>query len=111
MRALYLLFLPPLLLSGSPDDRCRCPCDRLRRRRPYPPTVDVQASSAPSPLPHITYLSIFLSVALGIASATIAYLFKCIACHCRHLLYLPLSYAAYIIIYIIQQLALRLVSQ
>src|ERR1041385_5096434 len=32
----YLLFLPPLLLSGSLDVRCRCPCDRLRRRRPHP---------------------------------------------------------------------------
>ena len=40
-------FFPPLLLSGSPDDRCRCPCDRLRRRRPYPLLSSFQASSAP----------------------------------------------------------------
>src|ERR1044071_1485548 len=52
---LYLLFLPPLLLSGSPDDRCQCPCDRLHRRRSTL-LSSFQASSAPSPLPHITYL-------------------------------------------------------
>src|SRR4051812_19567491 len=60
MRALYLLFLPPLLLFGSLDDRCRCPCDRLRRRRPYPLLSSFQASRATSPLPHIAYLSIFI---------------------------------------------------
>ena len=67
--AVYLLFLPPLLLSGSPDDCCRCPCDRLRRRRPYPLLSSFQASSAPSPLPDTAYLIYILSVALGIAAA------------------------------------------
>src|SRR3954470_25028177 len=60
MLALYLLFLPPLLLSCSLDDRCRCPCDRLRRRRSYPLPSSFQASRATSPLPHIAYLSIFI---------------------------------------------------
>ena len=57
---LYLLFIPPLLLSGSLDDRCRCPCDRLRRRRSYPLPSSFQASRATSPLPHIAYFSIFI---------------------------------------------------
>src|SRR4051812_5562490 len=60
MRALYLLFLPPLLLSGSLDDRCRCCCDRLRTRRSYPRPSSFQASRATSPLPHIAYFSIFI---------------------------------------------------
>src|SRR3954465_11608560 len=51
MIALYLLFLPPLLLSGSPDDRCRCPCDRLRRRRPYPPTIELPGKQTHFPSP------------------------------------------------------------
>src|SRR3954471_22876058 len=60
MRALYLLFLPPPLLSGSLDDRCRCPCDRLRRRRSYPPTVELPGKQSHSPLPHIAYFSIII---------------------------------------------------
>src|SRR4051812_39754959 len=60
MCALYLLFLPPLLLSGSPDDRCRCPCDRLRRRRSCTPTIELPGKQSHSPLPHIAYCSIFI---------------------------------------------------
>src|SRR3954464_13303753 len=87
MRALYLLFPPPLLLSGSPDDRCRCPCDRLRRRRPY---LYRRASRQAEPLPlsHISPTFLYLSVALGICCCYVTFLFKCIACLCRPLMYL-----------------------
>src|SRR3954470_23478904 len=44
-------FFPPLLLSGSPDDRCRCPCDRLRRRRPCTPTVELPGKQSHFPSP------------------------------------------------------------
>src|SRR3954470_3170138 len=60
MLALYLLFLPPLLLSDSPDDRCRCPFVRLLRRRSYPPTVELPGKQSHSPLPHIAYFSIII---------------------------------------------------
>src|SRR4051812_90587 len=97
---LYLLFLPPLLLSGSPDERCRCPCDRLRRRRPYP---YYRATRQAEPFPSPTYrlLVYTLSAALGICCCYVTFLFKCIACHCRHLLYLFLYPIAAYIIYII----------
>src|SRR3954462_11818401 len=95
MLALYLLFLPPLLLSGSPDDRCRCPCDRLRRRRPYPPYRRASRQAEPLPLSLISPTCLYLSVALGICCCYVAYLFNCIACHCRHLFTFLLSYAAY----------------
>src|SRR3954466_851048 len=87
MRALYLLFLPPLLLSGSLDDRCRCPCDRRRRRRSYP-YCRASRQAEPLPLSHISSTCLYLSVALGICCCYAIFLFKCIACHCRHLLYL-----------------------
>src|SRR4051812_22721554 len=86
MLALYLLFLPPLLLSHSPDDRCRCPCDRLCRRRP--PYYRASRQAEPLPLSHISPTCLFLSVALGICCYYVTFLFECIACHCRHLLYL-----------------------
>src|SRR3954467_6050282 len=80
-------FFPPLLLSGSPDDRCRCPCDRLRRRRPYP-YYRATRKAEPLPLSHISPTFLYLSVALGICCCYVTFLFKCIAFHCRHLLYL-----------------------
>src|SRR4051812_38307213 len=95
----YLLFLPPLLLSGSPDDRCRCPFDRLLRGRPYPYR---RASRQAEPL-HLSLISsifLYYSVALSICYCYVTILFDCIACLCRHLLYLLLSYVAYIIVYI-----------
>src|SRR4051812_11432245 len=49
--ACFVFFIPPLLLSGSPDDRCRCPCDRLRRRRPYPPTIELPGKQRHFPSP------------------------------------------------------------
>src|SRR3954463_13062459 len=55
----FIVSPPSLLLSGSPDDRCRCPCDLLRRRRP-PLSSSFQASRSTSPLPHIAYLSIII---------------------------------------------------
>src|SRR3954464_6569878 len=88
MIALYLLFLPPLLLSGSLDDRCRCPCDRLRRRRSYPHYRRASRQAEALPLSHISFTCLYLSVALGVCCCYVTFLFKCIACHCRHLLYL-----------------------
>ena len=90
----------PLSLSGSSGDRCRCPCDRLRRRRPYSSYYRASRQAEPLPLSHISPTCLFLSVALGICCCYVAYLLKCIACHCRHLLYLFL-YPMQPIIYII----------
>ena len=42
-------FFPPLLLSGSPDERCRCPGVRLLRRRPCTPTVELPGKQCPLP--------------------------------------------------------------
>src|SRR3954466_4142340 len=58
--AVYLLFLPPLLLSGSPDDRCRCPVIDCVGDDRTPLLSSFQASRATSPLPHIAYFSIFI---------------------------------------------------
>src|SRR3954465_4118987 len=52
-----------------------------------------QASSAPSSLPHIAYLSVFIYCTRH-CCYYVKFLFECIACLCRHLLYFPLSYAA-----------------
>src|ERR1041385_4536665 len=89
----YLLFFP-LLLSDRPDDRCRRPCDRLRRRRPYPyPRASRKAE--PFSSPYIAYLfRKFLPLGMFTAATTITIIFNCIACFCRPLMYLPLSYAA-----------------
>src|SRR3954463_15995678 len=108
---LCIYCFPPLLMSGSLDDRYRCPYDRLRHRRSYPPPYRRASRQAvPLHLSHISPTCLYLSVALGICCCYVAYLFNCIACFCRPLIYLSLSYAAYYIYYI-QQLALRLVSQ
>src|SRR3954465_10772512 len=110
MIALCLLFLPPLLLSGSPDDRCRCPCVRLRRRRPYPLSSSLQASSATSPLPHIAYLSIFICCTRHML------LLRCYPIQMHSLSLSPLGYHSFILcsliyINITQQLALHFASQ
>src|SRR3954468_10855042 len=76
MIALYLLFLPPLLLSGSLDDRCRCPCDRLRRRRLYPLCRRGSRQAEPLPLSHISPTVLYLSVALGICCCYDSVLFQ-----------------------------------
>src|SRR3954464_2345033 len=83
----FVVSSPPLLLSGSPDDRCRCPCDRLRRRRPYP-YYRATRQAEPLLLSHISPTFIYLSVALGICCCYVTFLFKCIACLCRPLMYL-----------------------
>ena len=62
-----------------------------------PLPLSFQASSAPSPLPHIAYLSIFICCTRH-CCCYVAFLFECIACHCCPLLNLPLSYAAFITI-------------
>src|SRR3954466_10400608 len=85
---------PPPLISGRPCcyrrlHRCRV---RLRRRRQYP---YCRASKQAEPL-HLSLISpicLYYSVALGICCCYVTFLFKCIACHCRPLLYIPLSYA------------------
>src|SRR3954467_5944579 len=80
-------FSPLFYCFGSPDDHCRCPCVRLRRRRPYP-YYRATRQAEPLPLSHISPTFLYLSVALGICCCYVTFLFKCIACHCRHLLYL-----------------------
>src|SRR3954469_21058531 len=110
MIALYLLFLPPLLLFGSPADRCRCPCDRLRRRRSYPPLPSSFQASRAIPLSHISPTALYLSVALGICCCYDSVLFQ------LHSLSLsPLVYLSDILCslnkYIMQQWTLRFVSE
>src|SRR3954463_3744337 len=85
MFCIYCFF--PLSLCGSPDDRCRCPCVRLLRRRPYP-YYRASRQAKPLPLSLISPTCLYLSVALGICCCYVTFLFECIACHCRHLLYL-----------------------
>src|SRR4051812_50023363 len=62
-------FFPPLLLSGSPDDRCRCPCDRLRRRQPFPPTVELPGKQCPLTSSIYSLLVFACLFALGIVVA------------------------------------------
>src|SRR3954465_12369227 len=65
------------------------------------PTVELPGKQSHS-LPQISPIFPYF-LALGItAAATISILFNCIACFCRPLMYLPLSYAA-CCIYFIQQ--------
>src|SRR3954466_15277002 len=94
MLALYLLFLPPLLLSGSPDDRCRCPCDRLRRRRSYPLYRRATRQAEPLPLSHISPTVLYLSVALGICCCYVTILFQLHILSLSPLDYFPISYVA-----------------
>ena len=88
--------------------RWRC-CVRLLRRRPYP-YYRATRKAEPLPLSLISSTFLYLSVALGICCCYVTFLFKCIACLCR-----PLMYLSFILlqpnIYYIQQLALRFVSQ
>src|SRR3954463_485448 len=100
MLCIYCFFTPSL--SSSPDDRCRCPCDRLRRRRPYP-YYRATRQAEPLPLSHISPICLYLSIALGICCCYVTFLFKCIACHCRHLLYLSYILCSLINIYYILQ--------
>src|SRR4051812_34982291 len=73
---------------------------------PVVPTIDVDApvigyfvddrtpyyrasrQAEPLPLSHISPTCLYLSIALGICCCYVTFLFKCIASHCRHLLYL-----------------------
>src|SRR3954468_19468922 len=93
--AVYLLFLPPLF-SDRPRcyrrlHRCRV---RLLRRRLYP-YRRASRQAEPFSSPDIAYLfRTFLALGIVTAAATITILFNCIACFCRPLVYLPLSYAA-----------------
>src|SRR4051812_30012555 len=99
MIALYLLFLPPLLLSGSLDDRCRCPCDRLRRRRSYPLYRRASRQAEPLPLSHISPTVLYLSFALGICCCYVTILFQLHSLSLSPLDYFLISYASlYIII-------------
>src|SRR3954465_2402783 len=100
----YLLFLPPLSADRR-CDRCRCfpLCSTTSSTTVYPYRRATR-QAVPHHLSHISPICLYLSVALGICCCFVIILFKCIACHCRPLMYLPLSYAAYyIILYYIQQ--------
>src|SRR4051812_20216434 len=84
----------PPLIYGRPRYYCRlhrCRL-RLRRRRQYHYR---RASRQAEPL-HLSLISptcLYLSVALFICCCYFTFLFKCIACLCRPLLYIPLPYA------------------
>src|SRR3954470_14071969 len=98
----YLLFVP-LYLSVDPtavDDYTAAGYDYFIDDRT--PTVELpgkQSHSLPQISPTFPY---FLALGIVTAAATITILFNCIACFCRPLMNLPLSYAA-CYIYIIQQ--------
>src|SRR3954468_11914301 len=109
MIALYLLFLPPLLLSGSLDDRCRCPCARLRRRRSYP-YRRASRQAEPLPLSHISPTVLYLSVALGICCCYVTILFQLHSLSLSPLVYLS-DILCSLYKYIMQQWTLRFVSQ
>src|SRR4051794_2921782 len=101
MDALYLLFLP-LLFSDRP--RCyrrlhRCQV-RLLRRRPHPYRRATRQAEPFSSLDIAYLFRTFLALCIVTATAMITILFNCIACFCRPLMQLPLSYVAYYIYYI-----------
>src|SRR4051812_8477168 len=89
---LYLVFLLPTFYSPvDPATTVDCRV-RLRRRRQYHYR---RASRQAEPL-HLSLISptcLYLSVALGICCCYDTFLFECIACLCRPLLYSLLSYA------------------
>src|SRR3954467_10604091 len=98
---LYLLCLFPLSF-GRPRGcrrlhRCRV---RLRRRRPYAYRRATRQAE-PFSSPDIAYLSV-LSCTRHNCCCYDAFLFNCIACFCRPLMYLSKYYAA-CCIYLIQQ--------
>src|SRR4051812_32597826 len=91
-------FFPPL----STDRRCDCCrcfplCSTTSSTTMYPYRRATR-QAVPHPLSHISPICLYLYIALGICCCYVTVLFKCIACHCRPLMYLPLSYAAYYII-------------
>src|SRR3954471_19127445 len=65
-------------------------------RTPLPSSF--QESSAPSPLPHIAYLSVFIYCTRH-CCCYVTILFNCIAYHCRPLIIFPISYVALNIYY------------
>src|SRR3954470_12142493 len=85
----FIVSSPPL----SPDSRydcCRCfppPLIDYFVDDRVPLLSSFQASRA-IPLSHISPTFLYLSVALGICCCYVAFLFKCIACLCRPLMYL-----------------------
>src|SRR3954471_18297057 len=74
------------------------------------PTVELPGKQRHFPLPHIAYLSIFICCTRH-CCCYVTFLFECIACLCRPLLYFSLSYAACYMYVFLQQLALRLIRQ
>src|SRR3954465_11020037 len=73
-------------------------CSVGRRPRPVPlcssassatvPLLSSYQASRAIPLSHISPTFLYLSVALGICCCYVTFLFKCIACLCRPLMYL-----------------------
>src|SRR3954468_7068430 len=94
----YLLFLPPFFADRR-CGRCRCCplCLTTSSTTVYPYCL-ASRQAVPHHLSHILPICLYLSVAPGICCCYVTVIFYCIACHCRPLMYLPLSYAAYYII-------------
>src|SRR3954471_6962511 len=109
MIAFYLLFLPPILLSDSLDDRCRCPCVRLLRRRSYPLYRRASRQAEPLPLSHISPAVLYFSVALGICCCYDSVLFQLHSLSLSPLVYLS-DILCSLYKYIIQQWTLRFAS-
>src|SRR3954470_21050345 len=80
-------------------DRCRYfpLCSTTSSTTVYP-YRRASRQAVPHHLSHISPIFLYLSVALGICCCYVSVLIKCIACHSRPLIYLPLSYAAYYIV-------------
>src|SRR3954470_22182926 len=111
MIALYLLFLPPFIVSGRPRcyrrlHRCRV---RLRRRRPYP-YRRASRQAEPLPLSHISPIVLYLSVALGICCCYDSVLFQLHSLSLSPLVYLS-DILCSLCKYVIQQWTLRFASQ
>src|ERR1041384_4937748 len=87
MLSLPCIYCPPFPPIDDTTAAVASPFDRLlRRRRPYP-YRRASRQAEPLPLFLISPTCLYLSVALGICCCYVTFLFKCIAYHCRPLLY------------------------
>src|SRR3954466_4270201 len=85
--AVYLLFFPLPYCPVVPTNYVDAPViDYVVDDRT--PTIELPGKQCPLPSPRYRLSFCTLSIALAICCCYVAYLFNCIACHCRQLLYL-----------------------